>query len=120
MTGSELKVALRKSDGGFRVDGFACTACGFRSTTRVASCPVCVAEVQERTFAPDGIVWSHTLVRLPHGERQPDYRLVYVDLDDGPRVLCHQQVTEPGVRVDSRVVISGLTEFGDPLIKEVV
>lgn len=40
-------------------------------------------------FGPEGTVWSSTVVRIPVPGRAPPYALVYVDLDDGPRVLAH-------------------------------
>ncbi len=52
-------------------------------------CPDCGGEVTAAEFGPDGTVWSATVVRIQIPGRTPPYALVYVDLDDGPRVLAH-------------------------------
>lgn len=52
-------------------------------------CPDCGGEVIAAQFGPEGTVWSATVVRIPVPGRTPPYTLVYVDLDDGPRVLAH-------------------------------
>lgn len=83
----------------------ACTSCGFRSLTPVSSCPACGAAVEGRAVTPVGTVWSQTLVHLPFGDLTVGYRLVYVDIDDGPRLLC-RQVVDP-------VPPISLAEIGD-------
>jgi hypothetical protein len=45
-------------------------------------------------------------VHLPHGANTNGYRLVYVDLDDGPRILCQKAAYEPSVKVDDHVRVS--------------
>lgn len=86
----------------------ACTACGFRSLTPVSTCPACGAAVEDRTVAPAGTVWSQTLVHLPFGDLTVGYRLVYVDIDDGPRVLCRQvaDATARPVAIGDRVAVT--------------
>jgi uncharacterized OB-fold protein len=96
----------------------ACTHCRFRSSTSAASCPLCGEATEQREVAAIGTVWSHTLVHLPHGTNTNGYRLVYVDLDDGPRILCQQGPEETPVNVDDRVLIGPGSE-DTYLIKEV-
>jgi uncharacterized OB-fold protein len=97
----------------------ACIQCRFRSPGPTATCPLCAEATERRPVQTTGTVWSHTLVHLPHGANTNGYRLVYVDLDDGPRVLCQKAADEPSVKVDDRVRISP----GDDdiyVVKEVV
>ncbi|UKA52111.1 OB-fold domain-containing protein [Arthrobacter sp. FW305-123] len=84
----------------------ACSECKFRSATPAAACPLCGAAAEQRSTQAIGTVWSHTLVHLPHGTNTNGYRLVYVDLDDGPRILCQQAADAASVKVDDRVRIS--------------
>lgn len=90
-----------------------CTRCTFRSVTPVSTCPACGAAVENRAVAPVGTVWSRTLVHLPFGDLTVGYRLVYVDIDDGPRVLCRQMVdaTSPAVIGDRVTVAADDTGF---------
>lgn len=83
----------------------ACTQCSFRSLTPTAACPLCGGTVETRTLNPQGAVWSHTLVHLPHADMSQGYRLVYVDLDNGPRILCRQAPTDPAPTIGDRVAI---------------
>lgn len=84
----------------------ACIECTFRSATPAATCPLCGAATEQRSTQAIGTVWSHTLVHLPHATNTNGYRLVYVDLDDGPRILCQQAADVASVKVDDRVRIS--------------
>lgn len=83
----------------------ACSACRFRSLTGTASCPLCGHRVEHRLVAPEGTVWSQTLVHLPHGEHASGYRILYVDIDDGPRVLCRQPAADPAASIGDRVLL---------------
>ncbi|MGP5928973.1 OB-fold domain-containing protein [Corynebacterium glyciniphilum] len=91
----------------------ACTGCGFRSLTPVSTCPACGAAVEDRAISPVGTVWSQTLVHLPFGDLTVGYRLVYVDIDDGPRILCRQMVdaTSPADISDRVTVAAADTGF---------
>lgn len=97
----------------------ACTQCRFRSATPVASCPLCSGSTELRSVEAIGTVWSHTLVHLPHGTRTHGYRLVYVDLDDGPRMLCQKAAEESPVKAGDRVLI-GPGDDDIYIVKEVV
>jgi uncharacterized OB-fold protein len=68
----------------------------------------------EAEFAPAGIVFSGTVVRIPVAARTPPFSLVYVDLDDGPRLLGHGRDREEAYSPGSRVALVGRTEQGDP------
>ncbi|WP_293773062.1 OB-fold domain-containing protein [Sporichthya sp.] len=69
--------------------GLRCAACGEVAAFAWPRCPNCAGEVTPAEFGPEGTVWSATVVRIPIPGRTPPYALVYVDLDDGPRVLAH-------------------------------
>lgn len=97
----------------------ACTQCQFRSTSPTTPCPLCGEVTEQRQVSTVGTVWSHTLVHLPHGANANGYRLVYVDLDGGPRILCQKAAEEPTVRVNERVRIGRLAE-DTYVIKEVL
>ncbi|WP_120003742.1 Zn-ribbon domain-containing OB-fold protein [Nesterenkonia muleiensis] len=87
----------------------ACTACLFRSASWVSICPRCGAGVERRRLPCTGTVWSHTRVHLPFGEHSNGYRLSYVDLDDGPRVLCRTEAEYPEIIIGDRVRVLPLT-----------
>lgn len=95
------------------VRGTRCTACAHPSLEPVDRCPACHGPSRYTTFAGRGSVFSSTVLRIPVGEIDPPTTLVYVDLDDGPRVLGHapgDRVVPPGTRVR----LTGLTAHGDP------
>jgi uncharacterized OB-fold protein len=94
------------------VAGTRCVAGGHPSLEPVQRCPLCGAESRPTVFARTGTVFSSTVLRIPVGDLQPPLALLYVDLDDGPRVLGHgtgSTVVPPGTRVE----LSGTTDRGD-------
>ena len=97
----------------------ACSQCRFRSPGPTASCPLCGEATEQRSIKAFGTVWSHTFVHLPHGANTNGYRIVYVDLEDGPRILCQQAPEEAAIKVDDRVLIGPGSEE-TYLIKEVL
>lgn len=101
---------------GDKVEGWRCQACRHPVAQQAPWCPKCAsAELKPATFGPGGTVWAGTVVHLPVGERRPPFAIAYVDLDDGPRVLCH--VNEPvPLAVGSRAVIVG-DDAGDVLVR---
>lgn len=92
---------------GIRV--IACTFCPFRSASWVAQCPRCGAVVEQRQIQGTGSIWSHTWVHLPFREHRNGYRLVYVDLDDGPRVLCRTGTEHSETIIGHRVQVLPLS-----------
>ncbi len=109
-------------NGTVTVVGVRCRACGHSVAYRRPACPVCGAAVAEATFGPSGIVWSHTRVRIPVGERVPPYDLVYVDLQDGPRILAHGPAIEdeqaaPAFAIGDVVELRCLNAAGDPTVQ---
>lgn len=106
------RVVPDPAGGGVAVAGTRCRAGGHPSLEPVERCPACGAESREAVFATTGTVFSSTVLRIPVGDLQPPVPLLYVDLDDGPRVLGHGSspvVVAPG----TRVALRGLTERGD-------
>ncbi|MCY4271688.1 MAG: OB-fold domain-containing protein, partial [bacterium] len=67
---------------------------------------------------PRGTVFSSTVLRIPVPERTPPFALAYVDVDDGPRILAHVDGAGEGPAPGSRVALSGWTELGDPVVRE--
>lgn len=67
----------------------------------------------ESSFGPGGSVWSSTVVRVPIPGRTPPTVMAYVDLDDGPRVLCHVGSAVERLPIGSRVQLVGMTSHGD-------
>lgn len=72
-----------------RVAGWRCADCALPVALPGPWCPRCRGELRETAFGPDGTVWSATVLRVPLPGRKPPTALVYVDLDDGPRILGH-------------------------------
>ncbi|MCW0212085.1 MAG: OB-fold domain-containing protein [Pseudonocardia sp.] len=111
------------ADGGI-VDGRRCRSCAEVSAFPWPACPACGGAVEPASFGPFGKVWSATVVRIPVPGRTPPYRLAYVDLDDGPRVLAHVQADGAAERVvaasiGSRVRLLPDTDEGDLLVEVV-
>lgn len=109
----------RFGEGTDTIDGRACSTCGLRTLSAAEKCPSCRGVLASATFGPGGIIWSSTVVRIPVPGRTPPYAVAYVDLDDGPRVLCHIDEATDRPPVGHRVRLSGTTAEGD-LMAEVV
>ena len=97
-----------------RVLGQRCIRCGDVTVQDCKRCPTCSGEIEPASFGPEGTVWASTTVRIPIPGRTPPYRLAYVDLDEGPRVLAHV----PGedlvpLMVGSRVAVVSMSPEGD-------
>jgi uncharacterized OB-fold protein len=103
---------------GWVVRGVRCTACAHPLAYRRPACPVCGGRVEAALFGPTGTVWSHTRVHIAVGDRVPPYDVVYVDLDDGPRILAH--ATNPAgaaeLVIGATVELRGRTPAGDPAV----
>lgn len=102
--------------------GFRCAQCGYRLASHRLRCPVCRSVIDPAAFGPGGEVWAATVLRAGVPDRATPFGLAYVDLDDGPRVLCHvsdgqsdNPITAPAP--GTRVELSGLTERGDPQVR---
>ena len=95
-----------------RVIGLRCAHCGAAAAFIWPRCPDCGGSAEPAEFGPDGRVWSSTVVRVPVPGRTPPYALVYVDLDDGPRVLAHTGSGDP-VAIGTRVRLRGTDDAGD-------
>ena len=98
-----------------RVVGRRCAACGHVTVHPRVRCPECGDRLESTSFGPVGQVWSSTVVRIPIPEREPPFALVYVDLDDGPRLLAHVQRDGEAIAppIGSRVRVVGMTNTGD-------
>ena len=98
---------------GTRLVGASCDACGLHSLSQADRCPSCRSPMRPAEFGPDGTVWSSTVVRIPVPGRTPPYTLAYLDLDDGPRVLCRVEHVDHRVPVGTVLRLSGTTDDGD-------
>jgi len=114
------RAELAEHDGRWVVRGFRCTKCGYRLASERPRCPVCRGPIEAHEYGPGGVVWAATVLRAGVPDRQPPLGLAYVDLDDGPRVLCHfgggadvPDAPPPGTRVE----LAGLTDQGDPKVE---
>ena len=99
--------------------GSTCQSCGLHTLSTAARCPDCRGDLAEATFGPAGVVWSSTVVRVPVPGRAPPYPMSYVDLVDGPRVLCHIAGPPRAAPVGASVRLAGATPEGD-LMAEIV
>lgn len=93
--------------------GRSCPACGLHTVSATPRCPSCRGDLVESLFGPEGTVWSSTVVRVPIPGRTPPTVMAYVDLDDGPRVLCHVAAATDRVPIGRRVRVVGTTASGD-------
>jgi uncharacterized protein len=99
------------------IEGQSCPSCQWTTFGTVGRCAVCGSTLEASTFGPDGTLWSSTVVRVPVPGRTPPYAVGYVDLDAGPRVLCHLTTTDDRPPVGARVAICGSTADGDVLVE---
>lgn len=97
------------------IAGARCNSCGYRLAVDLGGCPDCGGALAAADYGPGGIVWAHTDVHVAVQDRPLPYRLAYVDLDDGPRILAHVAGGD-GLAVGDRVLLSGTTDEGDPQV----
>lgn len=102
------------SDGNaYAIAGYRCPKGCVSSASYLGRCPLCAAGAIPAVFPGRGTVWSFTVARIPHGNFPADRAIAYVDLDQGPRVLC----TSASVpRIGDRVDIIGTDNEGTPVI----
>jgi len=102
-------IRTERIDGRIRVQGFRCSKGCVASASYFAKCPKCGAEAVAASFSDEGKVWSVTVLRIPNGDFPADRMILYVDLDEGPRVLCEAgQLHSIGDRV--RITELGLAD----------
>ena len=94
--------------------GQRCSGCSFPIALEAPWCPKCRGTLVPTEFGPEGVVWASTVVRVALPGRTPPYSLTYVDLDEGPRVLGHLELSML-VRVSAgqRVRLVGESADGD-------
>ncbi|WP_397518000.1 Zn-ribbon domain-containing OB-fold protein [Rhodococcus oxybenzonivorans] len=96
-----------------RLAGWRCSDCRHPLALPAPWCPLCRGGLVAEEFGPHGSVWSSTVLRVPLPGRTPPQALVYVDLDDGPRVLGHLDRSSDRVPIGSRLTLHGTTPEGD-------
>jgi uncharacterized protein len=94
-----------------RVRGLRCQRCAAATALRVRRCPRCAGPVEAELFAGHGAVWSNTTVHIALPARQAGFRLAYIDLDGGPRVLADLPLGPRGR--PARVRITGSNDYGN-------
>ena len=99
-----------------RVIGSSCQRCDFRRAAALDRCPECAGRCVRTEFGPGATVFAATVLRVPVPGREPPYALAYIDLDDGPRILAHVDDTTEALAPGRRVLVSGTTSQGDPLV----
>ena len=105
------------SEGGdLQLAGARCERCGYRLAVDVGGCPSCGGPLTEARYGPNGRVWAVTGVHVPVQDRPIPYRLAYVDLDDGPRILAHIVDGDEPIAVGDRVTLTTITAAGDPCV----
>lgn len=109
-------VILDRADGTARLAGARCDSCGYPVGENLERCPICGGPCSPAAFGPGATVFAATVLRVPVPGRTPPYGLAYVDLDDGPRILAHADVTDAALVPGSRVHLIGTTADGDPCV----
>jgi len=105
-----------ETDEGVQVHGYRCAEGCLTSASYLARCPKCGAAAVPASFAGRGVVWSCTVLRIPNGAFPADRRIVYVDLDEGPRVLCE---TDDPLLIGERVKLTSLGRAGTPIVRTI-
>src|SRR5690606_19496965 len=96
--------------------GYRSPASGLASASYVARFPGDIEPAVPATFAGIGTVWASTVVRIPNGEYAADRVIHYVDIDEGPRVLCESAAP---IAVGTRVRIVSVSPQGAPVVEAV-
>lgn len=109
-------VVLEAGDGTAILTGARCDSCGYPVAEDLERCPICRGSCSPTSFGPDATVFAATVLRVPVPGRTPPYGLAYIDLDDGPRILAHTDVTDAALVPGSRVRLIGTTAEGDPCV----
>lgn len=110
------KFVLRNDD--WLLMGAKCQQCDYRLAVAGPWCPLCHGAIADTEFGPGGTVWSSTILRVTVGGHAPPRALAYVDIDDGPRVICEvADVPESAPAIGSRVTLGGPSPDGDPIVR---
>lgn len=109
-------VIVDPGDETFRLSGARCDSCGYPVAEALDRCPVCRHPCSPAMFGPGATVFAATVLRVPVPGRTPPYGLAYIDVDDGPRILAHADVTDAALVPGSRVRLIGTTDAGDPCV----
>lgn len=114
----DVRPSIIDRDGVWLLAGFSCPACGYRLAVAAPWCPLCHGEVAPTDFGPSGTVWGSTILRVPVGGYEPPRALAYVDVDDGPRLICELAGTaDTPVPVGSRVELTSPSPEGNPVAR---
>lgn len=78
------------------LSGGRCPACGRAAHPLRWACRYCAAPLEPARLAASGKLQAWTTIRTPPAGFDGDYRIGYVTLDDGPRVLVGLGAVEDG------------------------
>lgn len=104
-----------EDSGRWMVAGARCVACGHALVRPVPRCIRCRGRVEPERFRSEGRIWATTVVHVaaePGGEAP--YRLAYVDLDAGPRVLLRLEPADVPAAIGDRVRLTAPSAAGNP------
>ncbi|MGP4111574.1 Zn-ribbon domain-containing OB-fold protein [Streptomyces sp. 4N509B] len=109
-----------RADGAWWLLASRCERCDNRAFPATDVCHVCGASgtTALHRIAPRGRVYSRTRIHAAPAEFPTPYRLAYVDLDDGPRVLGRlpeEDTPAIGEAVTGAPAVVGATAEGSPL-----
>ncbi|WP_166459348.1 Zn-ribbon domain-containing OB-fold protein [Amycolatopsis pithecellobii] len=94
-----------------------CTDCGTLIWYPRARCPHCMSEnLAWEQLSGTGTVYSYTVNRRGQGEYagKDPFVIAYIELAEGPRVLSHVDIDDPGaLRVGTTVRFSGGVAEGE-------
>jgi len=110
---------LRRTGESWALVGSRCSS-GHVSFPPVGICPECLGSSVEPVELPKtGTIFAHTTVRMPAANFKPPYSIGYVELDGGPRIFAHFEVSPEQLKIGTRVellVKSLWEEQGQPVI----
>ncbi|MFC6234252.1 Zn-ribbon domain-containing OB-fold protein [Leucobacter soli] len=91
------------TDAGHRLIGSCCRSCGGKNFPKRMACVDCGGiELEDAELAHEGRLYSHTTVHVS-SIRETPYRLGYIDLTDGVRILAQLDVAAVEGGIDGPV-----------------
>jgi uncharacterized OB-fold protein len=94
------------------ITGYKCVNCTWSDFFATKTCPRCLSDTKEVSFAGQGKVATFTVIRYPPTgfEKGAPYVVAIIDLDGGPRVVGRITAGPNEVRVTQVVHYTGTAE----------